>query len=72
MFFQIVTKSESEREKFLISQFRDTTVQSVSVTKLLLFEEQSPIAQLVALLAWEQEVAGSIPGSANTLSEDLW
>ena len=28
----------------------------------------SPIAQSVALRTWEQEVAGSIPGSAITLS----
>ena len=30
----------------------------------------SPIAQSVALQTREQEVAGSIPGSANILSED--
>ena len=29
-------------------------------------------AQSVALRTWEQEVAGSIPGSANILSEDWW
>ena len=29
-----------------------------------------PIAQLVAHRTWEQEVADSIPGSANILSED--
>ena len=32
----------------------------------------NPIAQLVALRTWEQEVARSIPGSANILSEDWW
>ena len=32
--------------------------------------QRSPIAQLAALQIREQEVAGSIPGSANILSED--
>ena len=31
---------------------------------------KSPKAQSVALRTWEQQVAGSIPGSANILSED--
>ena len=35
-------------------------------------KKPSPIAQLVALQTWEQEVADSIPGSANILSEDWW
>ena len=30
----------------------------------------SPIAQSVALRTWEQEVAGSIPGSGNILSKN--
>ena len=33
------------------------------------FNLPSPIAQYVALRTWEQEVAGSIPGSANIHSE---
>ena len=32
----------------------------------------SPIAQLVGLQTWEQEVAGSFPESANILSKDWW
>ena len=32
--------------------------------------QPSPIAQLATLQTWEQEVAGSIPGSTNILSED--
>ena len=32
----------------------------------------SPIALSVDHRTWEQEVAGSIPGLANILSEDLW
>ena len=36
------------------------------------FYMPSPIAQSVTLRTWEQEVDGSIPGSANILSEDWW
>ena len=37
------------------------------------FPFPSPIAQLVVITrTWEQEVAGSIPDSANILSEDWW
>ena len=36
----------------------------------LLNSKPSPIAQLVALRTWEQEVAGLIPSSANILSKD--
>ena len=36
----------------------------------LFTEEPSPVAQLVVLRTSEQEVAGSIPGSANVPSED--
>ena len=32
----------------------------------------SLIAQLVVWWTWEQEVTGSIPGSADILSEDWW
>ena len=37
---------------------------------LFIYSMLSHLAQLVALQTSEQEVAGSIPGSANILSED--
>ena len=38
----------------------------------LIFKYRARIDQSVANRIWEQEVAGSIPGSASNLSEDLW
>ena len=38
----------------------------------LFIYKPSPIAQSVVHRTWEQEVAGSIPSSANILSEDWW
>ena len=52
---------------------RDQTACSLQSDLNLHFPQKllpSPIAQLVALLTREQEVAGSILGSANILSED--
>ena len=43
---------------------------SASHRTILSYDSQSPIAQSVALRTWEQEYAGSIPGSASIPFED--
>ena len=42
------------------------------ITSIVPHLKPSPIAQSVVLWTLEQEVGGSIPGSANILSEDWW